>query len=65
MKRTLGHFFKKFTKQKQTPLGRWGIKESSKQIENALNTSSDHCGDFICGKPKLSRAIIKNTSNKN
>ena len=41
-------------------LGRWEhrIKKSQKEIKFILN-NSDHCGDTICGNPRIVKELIE------
>jgi hypothetical protein len=45
-------------------LGRWAIKPEDSSITkiNAVLNAADHCGDHICGEPKLVNDLIKDTN---
>ena len=41
------------------PLGRWNHKIDNKsKLIRATWANSDHCGDYICGKPDITKKII-------
>ena len=58
------NLFNIFTEQ-STKLGRWEhrIKKSQKEIKFILN-NSDHCGDQICGNPKVVKELIESNMKK-
>ena len=42
-------------------LGRWNIKENTKQIDTKVFwAKSDHCGDIICGYPLKNKKNFEN-----
>jgi hypothetical protein len=42
-------------------LGRWNIKENTKQIDSKVFwANSDHCGDIICGNPLKNKKNFEN-----
>ena len=42
-------------------LGRWNIKENTKQIDTKVFwANSDHCGDIICGYPLKNKKNFEN-----
>lgn len=48
-----------------TKLGRWEhrINDKQKNIKFVYN-NSDHCGDIICGNPKLVKKLITKNDKK-
>tara|TARA_B100000902_G_scaffold399821_2_gene472775 strand:+ start:4758 stop:4964 length:207 start_codon:yes stop_codon:yes gene_type:complete len=61
----LRNFINSFTST-APKLGRWEhrIKKSQKEIKFILN-NSDHCGDQICGNPKVVKELIESNLKNN
>ena len=50
---------KNIFRMEQTIMGRWNpMLDEKKKEERALRSSSDHCGDYICGNPEKVKEII-------
>lgn len=55
-------FSRIFQTSSKSLLGRWNNNVTSKQKEiNFVLSNLDHCGDYICGKPKPVNDILDNT----
>ena len=70
MKKMFPEFFKEIVKyrMKQTSkplLGRWSLKHQCKSEDiTVIHTTSDHCGDQLCGSPQQIKSQIDEAIKK-